>query len=226
MQLIHYNGHLMNRNRTLDKIFLYHITNYKNFENILNQRRILCKNHIELMEENYINIAYEGIQDRRSRTLVSIAPFGNLHDYVPFYFAPRSPMLFAIHKRYVEGYEEGQESIIYFVFGLSKILNSSLDFVYTDGHPIMIFSEFYQNIEQLDSVIDWEIMESRNWNDTVEDNDRKRRRQAEFLIHKSVPIKLMDQIVVYNSTIKNHILNIIGQTEFQIPVKINRRWYY
>lgn len=43
-------------------------------------------------------IAHNTIQDRRAQTYVPCLPGGNPHDYVPFYFAPCSPMLYAAHK--------------------------------------------------------------------------------------------------------------------------------
>ena len=42
------------------------------------------------------DIASGSLQSRRGRTLVPLG--GTLHDYVPFYFAPRSPMLYRIGK--------------------------------------------------------------------------------------------------------------------------------
>ena len=38
-----------------------------------------------------------------------------LADYVPFYFAPRSPMLYAIYKCNVQDYTGSQEEIVYLV---------------------------------------------------------------------------------------------------------------
>jgi hypothetical protein len=63
----------------------------------------------------YCNIAHSNIQDRRSRTSVPCGPAGNLHDYVPFYFAPRSPMLYAIDRGNVDGCTAGQADIVYLV---------------------------------------------------------------------------------------------------------------
>jgi hypothetical protein len=56
------------------------------------------------MRTTPISIAYEGIQQRRSEIEIPIPPYGILHDYIPFYFAPRSPMLYAIHKGMILGY--------------------------------------------------------------------------------------------------------------------------
>ena len=41
----------------------------------------------------YANIAYTSIQEQRAAKPVPCSAGGSLHDYVPFYFAPRSPML-------------------------------------------------------------------------------------------------------------------------------------
>ena len=51
-------------------------------------------------------------------------------------------------------------------------------------------------------LIDWELMESKYWHDTDEDNSRKRRRQAEFLIHKFCPWRLVREIGVMNNDVK------------------------
>jgi ssDNA thymidine ADP-ribosyltransferase, DarT len=52
-------------------------------------------------------------------------------------------------------------------------------------------------------AIDWDVMKSRYWNDTNEDNDRKRRRQAEFLVRHFSPWQLITEIGVMNYTIKH-----------------------
>lgn len=39
-------------------------------------------------------------------------------------------------------------------------------------------------------------MGERYWNDTPEDGDRKRRRQAEFLVYTSLPWRLIEEIGV------------------------------
>ena len=58
----------------------------------------MSHNQLRDRETNYTNIAYESIQDRRSIKSVPCGVGGSLHDYVPFYFAPRSPMLYTIHR--------------------------------------------------------------------------------------------------------------------------------
>ena len=44
-------------------------------------------------------IGMRHIKERRARKIVPIVPGETLADFVPFYFAPRSPMLYAMSKK-------------------------------------------------------------------------------------------------------------------------------
>lgn len=73
---------------------IYHITHIDNLTSILNLGGLMANSRLRRQRINYLDIAHERIQDRRARTSVPCGAGGVLHDYVPFYFAPRSPMLF------------------------------------------------------------------------------------------------------------------------------------
>jgi hypothetical protein len=83
---------------------IYHITHIDNLKSILSAGRLLAYNAMSAAKTQYPNIAYENIQDRRATTYVPCGRGGVLHDYVPFYFAPRSPMLYTINRGNVEKY--------------------------------------------------------------------------------------------------------------------------
>ena len=145
---------------------------------------------------------------RQTRTSHSI--YGNLHDYIPFYFAPRSPMLYAIYQGKVERYANSQNQIIYVITRTDKILQAGLDYVFTDGHAVIGFSEFYKNFEYLDKF-DWSVMKSRYWFDTEDDPDRKRRRQAEFLVYEIVPVKVFSGFAVKSKKMKNKVEQVFTE---------------
>ena len=75
-------------------------------------------------------------------------------------------------------------------------------------------------------LIDWELMESKYWHDTDEDNSRKRRRQAEFLIHKFCPWTLVKEIDVINNDVKIKVQKILQYLDNQPVVKRHYDWYY
>ena len=50
----------------------------------------------EVQDPDFVEIGNRDLIQRRPATLVPIAPYGTLGDYVPFYFTPCSPMLLNI----------------------------------------------------------------------------------------------------------------------------------
>jgi len=188
----------------------------------------MSHNRLRERKANYTNIAYERIQDRRSNKLVPCGAGGSLHDYVPFYFAPRSPMLYTINRGNVEGYSQGQQQILHLVTTAESVSDRGLAYAYTDGHAVMEYSDFYDDIEYLylEPIIDWELMEARYWSDTEEDPDRKRRRQAEFLVYQFFPWHLVNEIGVINSTIQSQVRNLLLKSVHKPNILVHRDWYY
>jgi hypothetical protein len=204
---------------------IYHITHIKNLTPILAQGGLFCPVRLTKEEVDHLNIAHQNIQERRALKKVPIAPFGVLHDYVPFYFAPRSPMLYTIERGNVEGYKDGQTPIIHLVSSAERVAQEKLEFVFTDGHGIMAFSQFFNTLAQLDQV-DWKVMESKYWHDTVDDNDRKRRRNAEFLVYQFFPWTLIEEIGVMNQSIADKVQQTTAEQAHRPIVRIHREWYY
>jgi len=141
---------------------IYHITHLRNLPGILELGGLYANSATARRGVEHVNIAHQSIQDRRATTRVPLPPGGVLHDYVPFYFAPRSPMLYAIHRGNVQGYTEGQTFIVHLVTTAEAIAASGQPFVFTDGHAIMAFTSFYNDLRQLDQV-DWDIMRARRY---------------------------------------------------------------
>jgi hypothetical protein len=205
---------------------LYHITPIQNLSKIISSQEIKSKNRLLRQSISHVNIAYEGIQDRRARTQVPLAMGGVLHDYVPFYFAPRSPMLFTINKGNVPNYQAGQTPILHLVSNAFDIEEIDCSYVFTDGHATMAYTEFYEDLDALPHEIDWEIMEDKYWRDTDEDGDRKRRRQAEFLVYDFLPWELINHIGVINLTIRTQVLELLQHSVHKPTVSVHRDWYY
>jgi len=205
---------------------IYHITHINNLPSILRSDGLIANSRLRQELTKYVDIAHESIQDRRARTDVPCGAGGVLHDYVPFYFAPRSPMLYAIHKGKVEGYAQGQNPVIHLVAEAEAIEASDLAFAFTDGHAVMEYADFYDDLEALEFVIDWELMQSNYWFDTEEAPNRKFRRQAEFLVHQFCPWTLITEIGVINTTIQTQVRQILQNVNDQPPVRVYPNWYY
>jgi hypothetical protein len=173
------------------------------------------------------SIAYQHIKDRRMQREVKVSKGGTLADYVPFYFAPRSPMLYVIHRGFVEEYQGGQNSILHLVTSAELISKMGLGFTFTDGHADVTISRFFTNLSDLDHI-DWDVMQSRYWKTTMEYPDRKRRRQAEFLVHSFLQWELITGIGVRLKKIQQQVQDIIVQSKSSHTpiISVDASWYY
>lgn len=205
---------------------IYHITPLKNLSSVLEEGEIFSHNILRLQQVSSCSIAHPHIQDRRADKIVPCSRGGNLHDYVPFYFAPRSPMLYAIHGKKVSSYQEGQSTIIHLVSTAEAISAHGADFTFTDGHAAMAYADFHTDIKKLEAVIDRDVMQSKYWFDTNDDPNRKFRRQAEFLVYASLPVSLITEVGVCNSEIKEQVEQIFVGTNHRPLVQIHSDWYY
>lgn len=204
---------------------IYHLTHIDNLPTIIEHGAIWSKNHLMSSGLQTINIAHQNIQQRRSQRLVPCAPYGVLHDYVPFYFATRSPMLYAIYKNRVQDYHGEQDSIIYLVSGIEKLQATKQQFVFTDGHAATDFAQFFVDLADLDQI-DWGIMKELYWQDTEDDNNRKWRRQAECLVYHSCPLDAFHGIAVKNEFSLNKVKSRLEQAQLSLPVRIRQEWYF
>ena len=210
---------------------LFHITHLRNLTNILQSRGLWCDRLRLKNAPDAICIAHQHIKDRRSRRRVqrqdgsNVGAGGLLCDYVPFYFAPRSPMLYTIHRGNVEGYTEGQRPILHLVTSVEAAVGCGRAFAFTDGHADMAFSEFYDELEALETSVDWDIMRSTYWNDTDQHPDRKRRRQAEFLIHEFFPWEAIICVGVKDGDIKRDVEAILLYDGCKYKVLFIRYWF-
>lgn len=204
---------------------IFRIMHIDNLPVCLQRGGLHAPNHAPDDGLHYRTIHNLEIQEVRRQRTIPCGPGGTVHDYVSFYFGPRSPMLYQLHTGWVEGYAEGQEPIIYIVSIVDKVVKSELDFVFSDGHGIANWTEWFDDIQKLDKI-DWDAVYTRMWKDIVDDMDRQRRKQAEFLIYQFCPFSAVHKIGVLNQNIKKKVENILIKGQIVIPVHIRRDWYY
>lgn len=204
---------------------IFHITHFRNLPSILEAGGLHCKATTEARGLCQVSIAHENIQDRRRRTRVPCGPGGVLHDYAPFFFCTKPPMLFTIARGNVEGYAEGQDPVVYLFSTVEKVMELGLPFVFTDGHGTVALTRFFVDPARLDQV-DMPLMKAKYWFDTEEDGDRKRRRQAEFLVHNQFPLAALLAIVVKSEEFKTKVEELLRERGIACRVVVKPEWYY
>lgn len=205
--------------------YIYHITHIENLNEILLHDGLYSDSEINRRGLSSVCIAYSALKERRARTQVPVSARGALDEYVPFYFCKRSPMLYAIHCGSVKNYLGGQNEIIYLVSSAENVDSAGCDWCFTDGHAVEAITSFYHSLADLD-VVDWSVIYNWSWHNTDSDFDRKRRKQAEFLVYLSFPWNLIDSIAVIDDYMKNRVNNIISAASYKPLVKIEKGWYY
>jgi len=203
---------------------IIHMTHIGNLDAILASGALAATARLQAAGTRFTNIAYTSIQEQRAAKRVPCGPGGCLHDYVPFYFTNRSPMLYTINRGNVPC-DGGQNALVHLVSTAQKVVTAGLGYAFSDGHGIMAYSSFYDDLARLEEI-DWEVIGSRQWADTVEDGDRKRRKQAEFLVRDTFPIRLLSGIVVPTPQRRDEVETLLARHGFELKVVDKSAWYY
>ena len=145
-----------------------------------------------------------------------------LGEYIPFYFGVRTPMLYVVQNGFNLVAPTSAENIVYCVSSVQKIIDLQLDFVFTDGHAVDGFSSQYTvaDIQKIDTILDKNAINAKYWKDE-NDLDKKRRKEAEFLVLGDISLHAILGYITYNENAKNKIItfgadatNVLIKPEF------------
>jgi hypothetical protein len=216
---------------------LFHITAIANLPAILAAGALLSKNGGAVAGINYQNIAHAGAQGARAVRAVPNPPGGLVHDFVPFYFAPRSPMLFAIDGGRVANCPWRQADIVHFETTVQNVTPLGRSFVFYDRNATLAFSTPYTDLAHLDAAVAWDLLTEapqldgycKFWqnNQTVARYaDRMERRQAEFLVRDNVPLGEMTRLGVIDAGGQAQVRALLAQAGVALTVDIMPTWYF
>ena len=136
-------------------------------------------------------------------------------------------MLLNLKTGRVQGYDEGQAPLIYLVTTVERVQESGCQFVFSDGHGLAAYTSWYDDLQDLDKV-DWGLVGERYWKNQTDDNDRQRRKQAEFLVWRSVAWELIEKIAVLDNAANRNVEDILAQFPQAHRPDLETRpdWYY
>ena len=206
---------------------IFRFIHVENLDTLMRRDALHAPNHVLSDGLPYRFCHDPEVQGARAAVTITVGPGGTIHDYVPFYFGYLSPMLFKLKTGRVAGYDEGQEPLIYLVSTAQAVADAGVGFAFSDGHGLAFITGWFDRLERLEAV-DWGMVYQQYWSDNLNDMDRQRRKQAEFLVYQSCPWSLIQEIVVINTAMRERVEAI--QAAFHVSkrkmVKIERRWYY
>lgn len=206
----------------IPKVVVYHITHVDNLLSIISDGFLRSDYEQRKRESKHQNIGYGHIKERRLKHSVRVANKGTLGEYVPFYFCPRSVMLFVIFKGH-ETYRGGQESIIHLVSSVKTIAQVKNPCFFTDRHADLEYAQQCDDLTRLAGNIDLSIMQKKYWTDSQE---VKEKRQAEFLVHSFCPWSAIEEIGVHNQDIASKVERVLQTASHRPMVRVCKHWYY
>lgn len=211
---------------TNGRTLAFRVIHQNNLHVYLTRRMLHAANHIPQDGLTWRALHNHQVQSRRATTVVPAGPGGVMLDYAPFHFGPRNIFLYNLHTNYVQGvsYSGGQGPLITLVIAVDDVAKVRR-FVFYDGHALSARSICYTNLADL-SRLDWPVIDGNRWPSS--EPERKRRKQAEFMVHHDLPWELVLAIAVCDTAAKQSVLAI--QSAFppsvRKPVTIQPTWYF
>lgn len=144
---------------------------------------------------------------------------------VPFYFCPRSVMLFLLHMGNHQDltYHGGQEPILHLEADLHATVQwadeNNIRWAFTLSNAGAYYFDDRNDLNLLDEI-DWEAVEARNWKRS------KDGKQAEFLIENGFSWELVERIGVHSQRIGAQVVKEQQHSAHKPRVEIIPDWYY
>ena len=214
---------------------LFHFTHIDNLPAILEEGSLLSDAVVEADGLLSTEAGDPEIKERRRGQPVACPPGGRVGDYVPFYFAARSPMMYVLWKGSVPSFTGDHRDLVYFVSHVERMIEAQVDFAISDRNAAKAYAEFSNDIAVLGDLssttpgsafIDWPLMKETMWRDTPDDPERMERRMAEFLVHREVPLDLLLGVAVHSPGHKDRVEQLFVEYEYGLEVVIRPDWYY
>lgn len=208
---------------------IMHFTHIDNLPAILAAGRLFPDNVVGTRLAT--NVGAADIKASRRDRIITCQPGGVVADYVPFYFAERSPMMYRIACEHRDGktgcYPDGDDPLVYLVSTVERVHEARLSWVASDGNCAHHLTNFSRSLDELAELVDWPLMRERIWKNLPDDQDRIRRRMAEFLVHREFPLDLLVGYAVRTSQRAAQLRCVLQTAGIIDPyVRVRPNWYY
>lgn len=177
-------------------------------------------------DPGFIQIGNPDLITKRTVRAVPIPPGGTLHEYVPFYFTPFSPMLFNIKTGWNGITRRPMREIVILVSSLHALADNGVGFVFTDRHAYLSLARFSSRLADLADWIDWRILQARDFARDPNDLGKFERYQAEALAHGHVPLAALTGVVCHGTEEEAHVRDLVQNAGVQLSVASRPTWFF
>lgn len=207
---------------------IYHITHIDNLTSIANSMGLVSDAKRIRSGLSCSLVGMSSIKQRRlSQITVPCHPGTTVGQYVPFYFCPRSIMLFILHcKNHPElSYKEGQQPIVHLQADFNTVVrwadSQNIRWAFSNGNAGAYLTTFHCHPSQLNEV-NWNAIAAKDFRDAK----IKEGKQAEFLLYDHFPVHLIEKIGVINDRIAAKVKEIFDNAAPQPVITVEPTWYF
>lgn len=211
---------------------IYHIAHVDRLPSIVNDGFLWCDAEIVQRSPSGTTIGMSDIKRRRlERLTLTSHPDLHVGDCVPFYFCPRSIMLFVIHcaNNPELTYREGQTKIIHLEADLGASVawaqKNNKRWAFTLSNAGAYYFEDRCNLSELDEI-NWEAIHANKWSGPGIDQSVKEGKQAEFLMEYCFPWHLVERIGVHSRRSYQLAANALPSGGHRPKMELKPDWYY
>jgi len=176
-------------------------------------------------------IGMNNIKQRRLTLEITCCPGLHVGECVPFYFCPRSVMLYLLHlgNHADLTYRGGQAPILHLEADLHATVAwaqaNGKRWAFTLSNAGASYFEARRNLGQLNEV-NWDAVEARKWSGLGISSTVKEGKQAELLVEERFPWSLIERIGVYSQLVGQQVLQLTHGMTHRPRVEIRSDWYY
>lgn len=206
---------------------IYHIVHVDRLPSIVADGFLWCDAEIVRRAPPGTTIGMNGIKQRRLNELrLSSHPDLHVGDCVPFYFCPRSVMLYLIYQgNHPEmAYRGGQGPVVHLEADLSAVVAwanaQPARWAFTLSNAGSYFFEDRNDLARL-GEINWPAVQATDWRGGLKEG-----KQAEFLLEQRFPWHLIERIGVKSAAVYGQVVNALPAHGHRPTVVVLPDWYY
>lgn len=210
---------------------IYHIVHLDRLASIISQGCLWSDSAVQGKDLGGTMIGMSHIKQRRMTNSVSSHPGLSVGQCVPFYFCPRSIMLYIISQQSHEdiSYRGGQAPIIHLQADLQAVINwaqqNNKRWAFTLSNAGASYFEDRNDLSRLNEI-NWNAVQANRWSGSGVCPSIKEGKQAEFLLEEQFPWALVEAVGVYSQAQVQQVSSTLNATTHRPPVSVQRNWYY
>ncbi len=211
-----------------DRPKIYHITHLRNLPQIVAEGRIWSDARCVELGLKCEVVGMSEIKRRRLEELEVKCHSGTkVGQYVPFYFCPRSIMLYILHRGNHPDlkYRGGQAPVLHLQADLHATVKwvdqNRRKWAFSNTNAGAFYADFFKNLDQL-SEVNWSAVAATDFRTAAV----KEGKQAEFLVFGWFPWSQVERIGVFDREIERKIKKVLEGADHRPAVKVDASWYY